>query len=75
MEAGSDTTSATILSFVLAVLKYPAVLKSAQAEVDEVCGSSRSPTPDDIEKMPFFKACMQEVLYDTSHNSYVPLKS
>lgn len=61
MEAGSDTTASTLLSFLLAMIKYPEELKRAQAEVDRVCGSSRSPGPDDIDRLPFIKACMDEV--------------
>ncbi|KAL3454591.1 cytochrome P450 [Aspergillus insuetus] len=38
MEAGSDTTSSTLLSFLLAMLENPAALKQAQEEVDRVCG-------------------------------------
>ena len=61
MEAGSDTTASTILSFVLAMIKHPEILKRAQKEVDNICGLSRSPTSDDIESLPFLKACMEEV--------------
>ncbi|TVY75686.1 Cytochrome P450 monooxygenase patH, partial [Lachnellula suecica] len=62
MEAGSDTTASTLFSFLLAMLKYPAAFKKAQKEVDQVCGSSRSPTSDDINRLPFIKACMDETL-------------
>ncbi|KAK3337598.1 cytochrome P450 [Cercophora scortea] len=62
MEAGSDTTASTLLSFLLAMIKYPEEFKKAQAEVDRVCGSSRSPTSDDIDRLPFIKACMDETL-------------
>lgn len=61
MEAGSDTTSATLLSFVLAMVKYPRVLKKAQIEVDRVCGLSRSPTFQDMQDLPYIKACVLEV--------------
>ncbi|KAF5020201.1 hypothetical protein F66182_7766 [Fusarium sp. NRRL 66182] len=62
MEAGSDTTASTLLSFLLAMIKYPDEFKKAQKEVDEVCGSSRSPTAADINHLPFIKACMYETL-------------
>lgn len=61
MEAGSDTTASTLLSFLLVMTKYPAEFKRAQREVDEVCGPDRSPSPDDMSKLPFIKACMDEV--------------
>ncbi|KAK9783103.1 putative Cytochrome P450 [Seiridium cardinale] len=62
MEAGSDTTASTLLSFLLAMIKYPAEFKKAQNEVDAVCGPSRSPTSHDIGNLPFIKACMDETL-------------
>ncbi|KAM0344912.1 hypothetical protein ACHAPU_007045 [Fusarium lateritium] len=62
MEAGSDTTASTLLSFLLAMIKYPNEFKKAQQEVDQVCGSSRSPTAEDINRLPFIKACMDETL-------------
>lgn len=61
MEAGSDTTASTLLSFLLAMIKYPAEFKKAQEEVDRVCGPDRSPGPEDISRLPFIKACMDEV--------------
>ena len=60
MEAGSDTTASTLLSFLLAMIKYPEEFRKAQKEVDQVCGSLRSPTSDDISRLPFIKACMDE---------------
>ncbi|RGP61683.1 cytochrome p450 [Fusarium sporotrichioides] len=62
MEAGSDTTASTLLSFLLAMIRYPAEFKKAQQEVDEVCGSAKSPTARDIDRLPFIKACMYETL-------------
>jgi cytochrome P450 len=61
MEAGSDTTSSTLLSFLLGVLQNPTALKRAQEEVDQLCGTKRSPMPEDIENMPYIEACMTEV--------------
>ncbi|KAK7966406.1 uncharacterized protein PG986_000683 [Apiospora aurea] len=62
MEAGSDTTASTLLSFLLAMIKHPHEYKRAQTEVDQICGPLRSPTPDDISRLPFIKACMDETL-------------
>ncbi|KAJ5305888.1 hypothetical protein N7508_004903 [Penicillium antarcticum] len=53
MEAGSDTTSSTLLAFVLAMAQHPEILKQAQKEVDRVCGIDRSPNFDDIEKLEY----------------------
>ncbi|GKZ48832.1 hypothetical protein AbraIFM66951_001073 [Aspergillus brasiliensis] len=62
MEAGSDTTSSTLLTFVLAMTQYPEILCKAQEEVDHVCGNDRSPTFDDLEDLPYLNACMNETL-------------
>jgi cytochrome P450 len=62
MEAGSDTTSSTLLSFLLAMIKHPETLKKAQDDVDNICGASRSPTSDDIHDLPYLRACMDETL-------------
>ncbi|KAL4811050.1 cytochrome P450 [Aspergillus unguis] len=62
MEAGSDTTSSTLLSFLLAMLENPDALRKAQADVDRVCGVHRSPGMHDLENMPYIEACMHEIL-------------
>ena len=61
MEAGSDTTTSTLLTFVLAMTQHPEILKKAQEEVDHFCGSDRSPNFDDIGKLEYLMACMNEV--------------
>lgn len=61
MEAGSDTTSSTLLSFLLAMLENPVALKRAQEDVDRVCDLERSPTIDDLDNLPYIEACMHEV--------------
>ncbi|EXA28458.1 hypothetical protein FOVG_19938 [Fusarium oxysporum f. sp. pisi HDV247] len=62
MEGGSDTTASTILSFLMAMIKYPSVLRRAQAEVDKVCGVQRSPNFEDIGKLEYIRHCMTETL-------------
>ncbi|KAJ5807982.1 hypothetical protein N7474_009251 [Penicillium riverlandense] len=61
MEAGSDTTSSTLLSFLLAMLENPVALKRAQEDVDRVCDVKRSPTISDLDNLPYIEACMHEV--------------
>jgi hypothetical protein len=68
MEAGSDTTSSTLLAFVLAMSQHPEILKQAQEEVDRVCGSDRSPNFDDVEKLKYLRCCMNEVSNDRVEN-------
>ncbi|KAJ5813588.1 uncharacterized protein N7503_000338 [Penicillium pulvis] len=62
MEAGSDTTSSTLLTFVLAMTQNPGVLRKAQEEVDRICSSEKSPTFDDIGQLEYLSACMNETL-------------
>ena len=61
MEAGSDTTSSTLLSFLLGIMQNQDVLRQAQEDVDRCCGADRSPGPDDVGSMPYIEACMNEV--------------
>ena len=67
MEAGSDTTASQALDFMMALLAFPDVLKKAQEEVDRVCGTSRLPTLDDRDQMPYIEACVNEVCQDIRH--------
>ncbi|KAL2838516.1 cytochrome P450 [Aspergillus pseudodeflectus] len=62
MEAGSDSTSSTLLSFILAMVKYPHVLRKLQAEVDAVCGDKRAPTFEDMPVLPYVQACVLETM-------------
>lgn len=61
MEAGSDTTASILLSYVQAMVSNPEAFKKAQQEVDVVCGTERLPTIEDVDKLPYVKACMNEV--------------
>ncbi|KAK2757989.1 hypothetical protein FQN54_004395 [Arachnomyces sp. PD_36] len=62
MEAGSDTTSSTLLSFLLGIMQNPEALKRVQEDVDRCCGTKRTPGPEDLENMPYVEACMNETL-------------
>jgi cytochrome P450 len=61
MEGGSDTTASTLLSFLLAMVKYPKVFRKAQEEVDRVCGTKESPTFELLAQLPYVKHCVSEV--------------
>ncbi|KAI1390013.1 cytochrome P450 [Hypoxylon trugodes] len=61
LEAGSDTTSSTLIGFIQAMLIWPEVAKSAQAEVDRVCGD-RIPDLNDLPDLPYIRGCMKEGL-------------
>ncbi|KAH9917063.1 cytochrome P450 [Fomitopsis serialis] len=59
--AGTDTTSAVLVAFVLAMVLHPDVLRKAQAEVDSVVGDGRLPEPDDRAALPYLEAVLKEV--------------
>ncbi|KUI59392.1 Fumitremorgin C synthase [Cytospora mali] len=61
LEAGSDTTAATLVGFVQAMLIYPSVQKQAQDELDRVC-RDRLPTMDDWDSLPYIRTCVKESL-------------
>lgn len=60
-EAGFDTTAATIINFVRALLLHPEVQKRGQEEVDRVCGDGL-PMIEHLESMPYLRACVKESL-------------
>ncbi|KAH6675777.1 putative cytochrome P450 [Halenospora varia] len=59
--AGSDTSSSTLITFVLACCAFPEVLQKAYEELDRVVGPNRSPTMDDEPNLPYIKAFVKEV--------------
>ncbi|GAA5836218.1 hypothetical protein JCM11251_007397 [Rhodosporidiobolus azoricus] len=60
--AGVDTTSGTLIAFVLAMVTHPEVQKKAQEELDRVVGSSRSPSFADEHSLPYCRAIVKETL-------------
>ncbi|KAG2068179.1 cytochrome P450 [Suillus decipiens] len=58
--ASYETTSATLMVFVLAMVLYPDVQKRAQAEIDAVVGRDRLPTFEDRESLPYINAIVRE---------------
>ncbi|KAG4428773.1 hypothetical protein IFR05_015741 [Cadophora sp. M221] len=61
-EARSGTVAAAMMSFCLAMCHYPDWQSKMQREVDEVVGSSRMPTFDDIPSLPTVRAVAKEAL-------------
>lgn len=61
-EAGSGTTSAAMMSFMLAMVLHPAWFQKLQMEVDQVCGADRLPYLDDVPQLPTVRAVVKEVL-------------
>ncbi|OJT06167.1 O-methylsterigmatocystin oxidoreductase [Trametes pubescens] len=48
--------------FILAMVKYPAAMRKAQAEIDGLTGGRRLPTPDDRPALPYVEAVLRECL-------------
>ncbi|KAH7110166.1 cytochrome P450 [Dactylonectria macrodidyma] len=60
IEAGSDTTAATVNNGLLYLSAYPDVIAKAHEEIERVVGSSRSPTFTD--QLPYVRAIVKEAL-------------
>ena len=60
-EAGSDTTTMAMQSFVLAALTYPDAVKEAQRQFDDIMGDT-FPTFDDRARLPIVEALVKETL-------------
>ena len=59
---GVDTTSGTIISFVLAMCVFPEKMKKAQEELDQVVGRDRVPDWSDEANLSYIKAVISETL-------------
>lgn len=59
--AGALTIASPMMSFVLAMVLFPAWLKNLQDEIDKVCGD-RIPEMRDMEKLPILRAVVKEVV-------------
>ncbi|KAI1195959.1 putative cytochrome P450 [Nemania serpens] len=62
LEAGSDTSSNTLLGFICAMLVFPEVQSRAQSELDQVVGQDRMPQPQDEPKLQYIRGCVKESL-------------
>jgi len=62
MEAGSDTTSSVLLTLMLAAVLHPEKVAKAQAELDAVVGSDRSPKFEDADSLPYCRAFVLETM-------------
>ncbi|KYG45255.1 hypothetical protein M433DRAFT_67689 [Acidomyces richmondensis BFW] len=59
--AGTDTSSSTLCTFLLACCSFPEVLPPAWEELDWVVGHQRSPTVDDFDQLPYVSSFVKEV--------------
>lgn len=60
-EAGSDTTTMAMESFILAALTYPQVVKDAQKQLHDLVGDTY-PSFEDRSRLPIVEAVVKEVL-------------
>lgn len=60
-EAGSDTSTSTLLALIMALCINPAALASAQAELDRVVGDHRLPSLEDKADCPYIECLWKEV--------------
>ena len=59
---GVDTTSGTLISFILAMCVFPEAQRKAQGELDRVVGWGRTPDWNDESALPYVKAVVSEAL-------------
>ncbi|KAF1347669.1 cytochrome P450 [Delphinella strobiligena] len=62
VEAGFETSAATLNSLVLYLAVNPRVQQEAQKELMRIVGPDRCPQFDDIRNLPYVRACVKEVL-------------
>ncbi|EIW84453.1 cytochrome P450 [Coniophora puteana RWD-64-598 SS2] len=60
--AASETTSSTLMVFLLAMVQNPDVQKRAQEEIDSILGSGRLPQFSDRQSLPYIEAVCRETL-------------
>ncbi|KAM6493606.1 cytochrome P450 [Amanita muscaria] len=59
---GTETNTLAMSWFLYAMIAYPDKQKRCQAELDAVVGRSRMPTFEDLEKLPYLRATIREIL-------------
>ncbi|KAF2119273.1 cytochrome P450 [Lophiotrema nucula] len=62
IEAGSETTSATLNNCIYMMLSNPSCILAAQAEIDRVVGSLRTPTFEDEPDLPLVRGMIKETM-------------
>ena len=61
LQAASETSMATLVGFVQAMVIFPKVYKDAQAQIDAVCGAE-FPCIDDWDRLKYIRGCVKESL-------------
>lgn len=61
MDAGVETTTSFLQSFILALMNNLDAQEKGQKEIDKVIGTDRWPTLDDYDNLPYIRAFVEEV--------------
>jgi cytochrome P450 len=59
---GSDTTAATLMMFLLAMVLNPDAFRKAQNEIDKIVGQDRLPDFGDRQRLPYVECVLQETI-------------
>lgn len=62
LEGGADTTSSTLISFVMAMACYPEAQAKAQGQIDAAVGDERTPQWEDYDKIPYLAQIQKETI-------------
>ncbi|KAI9707018.1 MAG: hypothetical protein M1820_004606 [Bogoriella megaspora] len=62
VEAGSQTSAATLSNLILYLAATPGAQEKAFQELQTVVGRSRAPTYDDLANLPYINSCLKEIL-------------
>jgi len=60
--AGAETTSSSLMVFILVMLLFPEAQQKAQHEIGQVVGKERLPSFEDRHSLPYLDALVQEVM-------------
>ncbi|KPM46512.1 hypothetical protein AK830_g173 [Neonectria ditissima] len=62
LEGGADTTSSTLISFIMAMACYPEAQARCQAQIDAAVGCDRTPQWEDYDKIPYVAQIQKETI-------------
>lgn len=60
IEGGADTSASALATLILTFAKYPEIQRKAQAQIDQVCGTERSPQWTDFDQLTYINAIVKE---------------
>ncbi|KAH0583416.1 hypothetical protein H2248_009045 [Termitomyces sp. 'cryptogamus'] len=69
--AAIETTTISLHTFVLACIRYPEWIATAQREIDSVVGTDRLPTFEDRPFLPYVDAIIRGMIFGTSYGLHI----